>query len=592
MISTEGDIVLAYNGEIYNHGDLRAELNALGHTYRSRTDTETVLHAYEAWGLGALHRFNGMFALALLDRRSGELVLAVDRRGIKPLYYAQVGRTLIFASELKALLRARLVPSLVDPTALWLFLCLGFVPAPHCIAVGVRKLKPGEILRFRDGDVTLTSFDPPRRTPDRLPPQVARERLREALDAAVRRQLAADVPVGAFLSGGIDSTLLVALAQQHSWRALHTFSVGYLAASGRITRAAYNDDLMHARQVAERLGTVHHEALVSADDGFGTLLADLVEQLDEPMVEPALVSTHALAQRARSEGVPVVLTGDGADELFGGYPRYFAAQRLALYERLPGLKPMVPLLAGLSKLHALGKSLRQLQFLLGRTRVQQYLTFSTIFSPDQALELIHPELRAAVETLALEQVVSDAMPAAGSLADGMAETDLRLWVAQHFNPRLDRMTMRHSVEARVPFQDDEVVQAAWAVVLSERTRRSRPKAILVEAFRELLPDAVLRRPKRHFQAPRDRWLPLVLNNVLHRVVEEQGVPGAVFTPAAFQEQLRLRGSATPGGSLSTWALVIAAVWTRRLRERSSELLLRPRSSETASIRELAGEPLG
>ncbi|MGH2370609.1 MAG: asparagine synthase (glutamine-hydrolyzing), partial [Chloroflexota bacterium] len=561
MTSACSDLVLAYNGEIYNHEALRAELEAKGHRYRSRTDTETVLHAYEEWGTDAFRRFNGMFAFAVFDRRSGELVLARDRRGIKPLYYGVQPDRLVFASEMKALLESGAVDAAVDPTALWLFLCLGFVPSPHALCAGVRKLEPGHYLRLKDGAVTVRRFAGQDPIPEPLGGPAAAETLRQALDGAVRRQLMSDVPVGAFLSGGIDSTVIVALAQRYHPKALHTFSIGYLGANGRVAPAAYNDDLAYARQVSEEVGTVHHEVLLDPRADLSALVADLVAQLDEPLVEPVFVSTHFLAQLARAQGVPVVLTGDGADELFGGYRRYAAARRLARYERLPGVERLVPALAAVVKAGAAGENLRGLQRLLGQTPVEQYLTFSTIYQPDQALALLRPELRSGVDTAALARVAADAMPSAGTLADRMAAADLQLWLGEHFNPRLDRITMRHSVEARVPYQDDAVVQAALAVPFGQRTHPSRPKALLLDACGDLIPESVRTRPKRHYQAPSDDWLRVGLGAALAAANDAQDGVSGIFDPASFRASLAT-GDGAPGSGHRRWALLIASLWGR------------------------------
>jgi asparagine synthase (glutamine-hydrolysing) len=389
------------------------------------------------------------------------------------------------------------------------------------------------------------------------------EALREALEGAVRRQLMADVPVGAFLSGGLDSTILVALAQRYHPTALHTFSIGYLGADGRLAAEAYNDDLAYARLVSEDIGTVHHEVVIDARAGLAPLVENLVAQLDEPLVEPVFVSTHFLAQLARAHGVPVVLTGDGADELFGGYRRYAAARRLARYERLPGIERLVPSLATLITRGTAGANLRGLRRLLGRPPLEQYLTFSTIYEPHRALELLRPEWRAGVDTGALERVAAAALPPGEALAERMAGADLRLWLGEHFNPRLDRITMRHSVEARVPYQDDAVVRAALSVPFGRRSPPGRPKGLLVDACRDVVPKAVLNRPKRHFQAPSDRWLETGLSETIAAVCEEQRGAGGLFAPGLFETCLATGGSDAPGAGHRRWALVIAALWARR-----------------------------
>jgi asparagine synthase (glutamine-hydrolysing) len=567
MSNEEGDTWIVYNGELYNHADLRRELEAKGHRYRSFTDTETILHAYEAWGTDAFARFNGMFAFALYDQKSSSLFLARDRRAIKPLYYRWDGHSLVFASELKALLKAGVVRADVDPTALWLFLCMGYVPSPHSILAGVHKLEPGYFLELRDGKMRLERFAPPdRQAAGVYDEHEAASLVRESLEQAVRRQLMSDVPIGVFLSGGLDSTIVASLASRHMASPLHTFSIGYAGAPGaEEIDSRYTDDFYFARQIAESLGSVHHEIVIENNSTLTDLFVRLVFQLDEPMVEPAFMSTHYLSKLARESGVPVILTGDGADELFGGYDRYFAAQRLAMYKKIPGLRWTLPVIETVGGPLQIARNAGELKYLLDNPAVtESYIRFSSIYRPDQALTLLAPDVRTRVDTHALNRLVEAALGAPGAFVDQMAHADLVLWVGEHFNPRLDRISMLHSVEARVPFQDDVVVDAALSIPTDRKSTNGSRKRLLKQAFADIVPDLALTRPKRSYQAPGAAWLRGGLNEIYRQLVEGDGVLTELFDPAQIRQYSRARDVGSiqnvPGGVFAVSALLIAGLW--------------------------------
>ncbi len=565
MTNETGDLWLAYNGEIYNHQQLRRELERRGHRYRSGTDTETVIHAYEEWGADAFRRFNGMFACALYDQRDERLILARDRRSIKPLYYVWDGESLAFASELKVLLGAGLARPETDPTALWLYLCLGYVPSPYTFVTGVRKLEPGHLLELHRGALRLTPFA----TPDHQPGALADEHeavraVREALEGAVRRQLMSDVPVGVFLSGGLDSTIVASLAARYQKDALHTFSVGYANERGEIEQSSYNDDFFTARAVARDLGTIHHEVTVHNNADLTGLFEQLVYQLDEPMVEPVFTATHVLSQAARSHGVPVVLTGDGADEIFGGYNRYFSARRLAMYRRLPGLRWALPIVESVGGSHEIAHSARELRHLLRSTSdIDGYIRFSSIYHPEQALRLLAPAARAEVDVTALSSIVRAALGPQAPFADQMAHADLVLWVGEHFNPRLDRISMLHSVEARVPFQDDEVVRVGLAIPSHLKSSSHNRKGLLKAAFADCVPARALTRPKRSFKAPGGDWLQGGLRAQLAELVAGDHHLVDLLDQDQVRHHAANMGADTPGQFFAAVALLAAELWTRQ-----------------------------
>jgi asparagine synthase (glutamine-hydrolysing) len=563
MANEAGDVWTVYNGELYNHAELRRELEAKGHRYCSRTDTETVLHAYEEWGTDAFARFNGMFAFALYDQKSNSLILARDRRGIKPLYYSWDGHTLAFASELKALIQAHPVRPDIDPTGLWLFLCMGYIPSPYSVLAGVNKLEPGHYLELRNGSLRIVRFAPEAMPLHHLPDERdATGLVREAVEQAVQRQLMSDVPVGVFLSGGLDSTIVATLASRYHREPLHTFSVGYAAAEGAAEiDARYNDDFFYARQIAQTLGTVHHEVVIENSRKLPDLFAQLTFQLDEPMVEPVFLSTHYLSQLARQCGVPVVLTGDGADELFGGYDRYFAAQRLALYRQIPGLRWMLPFIEIMGGTREIARNAHELKYLLDNPpAIQSYIRFSSIYHPDQALELLAPDVRACVDTEALTRLVGASLGPPAPFVDQMAHADLVLWVGEHFNPRLDRISMLHAVEARVPFQDDAVVEVALSIPADRKSTNGSRKGLLKGAFADIIPDQARARPKRSYQAPGAAWLQGGLNDTLRQLEGGNNHLADLFDPAQVSYYTNTWGKGTPGKVLAVSALLIAELW--------------------------------
>ena len=566
MTNENDDVWIVYNGELYNHVDLRRELEAEGYRYRSRSDTETVLHAYEQWGTEAFARFNGMFAFALYDRRSASVILARDKRAIKPLYYFWDGRTLAFASELKALLKTGLLHTDIDPTALWLFLCLGYVPSPYSITARVHKLEPGHYLQLQHGNLNLRRFATDRICTEAGCDKVeAAQRVRQGLEDAVQRQLMSDVPVGVFLSGGLDSTIVATLARRYHSGPLHTFSIGY--ANGHHAAQMdprYNNDLLWARRTAEALRTIHHEVIVQNDAALMDLFPQVVFQLDEPMVEPVFVSTHFLSQLARQNGVPVILTGDGGDELFGGYDRYFIAQRLSRYEQLPGLEWALPLVGKLARNRPIAHSALALQQLLRNpSAAAKYLYLSCIHRPDQALQLLAPDIAAEVDREALVRLVDTALGREASFVDQVARADLIYWVGEHFNPRLDRISMLHSVEARVPFQDDVVVDTALSLPMQDKSTPRARKHLLKRAFADLIPEPIRSHPKRAFQAPGAAWLEGGLAATTDQLTDGQWDRAGLFNSQLVRHHVLNHGKDAPGNIFAVWALLIAELWVRQ-----------------------------
>jgi asparagine synthase (glutamine-hydrolysing) len=497
---------IVYNGELYNFQDIRPILEGRGHRFTTRTDTEVILHAHEEWGAECLRRFNGMFAFAIWDNRSRTLFLARDRIGEKPLYYYLDGRRLVFASEIKAILADPTILRALNPRGLDTFLTFGYSIAPETAYRDIRKLSPGHYLEVREGQVRIGRYwevgDEPQLNDDAAPAGQAdfEDRIVELLDDSVRRRLVADVPVGAFLSGGVDSSAVTALMRRHATERPKTFSVGFGIGG--------YDELADARRVAEHLGTDHHELEVRDADLVG-ILRTLVYHYDEPFGDPAGFPLYLLSRFAR-EHVKVVLTGDGGDELFGGYRRYAADQLAPLYQRLGASvgRTVVPAMVDrLPRLRRLKQAVRTLPI---EDPARRYVSWLTVFGRDLQADLLSPDLRRSV---------LDHDPAAphaahygrlnGHLAadhlNRLMYVDLKTLLADAYMEKTDKATMACSLEARLPMLDHRLVELSFEIPSSYKIRGLSTKRIFKRAVRDLVPESVRRKRKHGFEVPLDPW---------------------------------------------------------------------------------------
>ncbi len=567
MATEDGDVLLVYNGEVYNFAELRDELAAAGHRFRSRSDTETVLRAYRAWGLDALPRLQGMFGFAIFDRRAGRVVVARDRMGIKPLYYYWDGSTLCFASELKALLLDPSIPRRVDREALDLYLTVGYVPSPHSLLERVRKLEPGDALIVTEDGLTRHTFatwQPAAGVAGGSREELV-ARVRQGVERAVRRQLVSDVPVGLLLSGGIDSSIVAAVAAANSDRPLHTFSAAY-ASPDRADEAvaAYNEDHQYAAQLAGQLGCIHHDVLVKTERCWEEELPRLAAALDEPIFEPVYLTLHLLCAAAQEQGVRVLLTGDGADELFCGYgARYAMPARARKYQRLPLARAVAGAAARWAPSAALQRQAGGIhRTLSARNAAQRYLAYSQVFPTAERAALLGDPGLGRGESLA-ERVVAVAMrPAADrDFTQALAFTDLRLWVRDIWNPRLDRISMMYSIEARVPFQDEELLDQFGWIAPELNLVGTVGKQLLRQAFADRLPSAVLQRAKRPFMAPGVHWVRSGLGSYARELLAPARLRRFGLLDATAAERVLKR--AVREGEARTfevWALLSLQLW--------------------------------
>jgi asparagine synthase (glutamine-hydrolysing) len=520
MTNEDGTVRLVLNGEIYNHASLRCELEASGHRFRSRSDTEALVHAWEEWGPGCLDRLNGMFAFAVWDGRRRQLFLARDRLGIKPLYVWQGPEGVVFGSELKAVIAAPWVPLAWDVEAVDDFLTYEYVPAPRTIVVGVHKLLAGSWLLFDaatpDATVrprrfwTLENSEPA----SGLNPDDAADGLRHHLRRSVRRRLMADVPLGAFLSGGIDSSIIVALMSQETPGRVRTFSLGFQDRS--------YDELEHARAVARHFDTTHSEDLVTPD--IVSLADRLARFYDEPFADVSAFPTYLISTQARRE-VTVALSGDGGDELFAGYDHYRAhrwARRLAwasgrwgwrAVDRLLEWAPPSPSKKGpLNKAKRFAEGLR-------RSADLEHARWLVFWDMTERRSLYTPAAWTAIcgrdPFLHYRDLLAEATTQGFSGLQRQLYADVRGYLADDILTKVDRASMAASLEVRVPFLDHELVEYAMTLPDAWKLRGGRTKWILRRAFEGILPRSTLRRGKEGFSMPMKNWLRGPLQPLLH-----------------------------------------------------------------------------
>jgi asparagine synthase (glutamine-hydrolysing) len=530
--SNETDsIQLVANGEIYNFPALRAELEGLGHTFRSRSDIEVLVHAYEAWGEAFLTRLRGMFALALWDGRSRTLLAARDRAGEKPLYWTQTPRGLLLASEVKALLVRPEVGRELDHEAIDQFLTYEYVLAPRTILRGIHKLPAAHYLIYRDGAVSVHRYWDAASV--RVRPwsdDEAAHAIREALRRATVSQMMADVPLGAFLSGGIDSSTIAAFMSDASMQPVNTFSIGF-------DDGTYNE-LPYAREVATRFQTNHRERMVSP--GIEDLFEKLIVHLDEPFADVSLFPTYLVSQLAR-EHVTVVLSGDGGDELFGGYDAYQAqaiATRFAWMGEslLPAAAAVAAALPPTDKKKGLVNKFKR--FTLGAAHAPEDLghyRWMVYLSARQKRRLYAPALQEALAASDVYAPVRSALRrfAADDLLNRQLYADLSLYLADDILVKVDRMSMATSLETRAPFLDADVMDLAFSMPGHLKIRNGDRKWVLKRAMRGILPDAILTRRKEGFSIPMKNWLRRELQPLMRSLLSPERVAArGLVEPAA------------------------------------------------------------
>lgn len=558
IANEDNTVVVAFNGEIYNYRELRDRLLAAGHTLRTASDTEVLVHLYEEHGDDLLHHLRGMFGFALWDARRQRLLVARDRLGIKPLYWADDGRRLVFGSEIKALLRHPGISAAVDHDALADFLLLKYVPAPATLFAGIQALPPGHLMTCDRGGVRIRrwwelSFAP---ADPKLTEAEATARLRELLEDAVRSHLVADVPFGAFLSGGVDSSTVVALMSQSLRDPVRTFAVGFTGPGAEVS------ELPYARLVAERYGTDHHEILLGPAD-FVELAEKVVWHLDQPIGDLACVPNHMVAVLARRH-VKMVLTGEGGDELFAGYARYAGDRLSPLTSRLPGpareqLRRLALRSPGLTRpriaLYALSQA----------DEAARLATWFPLMSPEARAELADGPLRAAVARSIPGGLFADALARtdASDRLNRMLAVDTELWLPDDLLARGDKTSMAASLEARVPLLDHHLVEFAAGLPARFKLKGTRRKHLLKAAAADLLPAPILSRAKKGFPVPIGEWLrgdarDFCRDLLAPDVVRRRGLLDADAVARLLDQHESLAADHSP----VLWALISLELWQR------------------------------
>jgi asparagine synthase (glutamine-hydrolysing) len=549
----DGRVQIVFNGEIYNYQQLQVDLERRGHRFRTRSDTEAIVHGYETFGARIVERLDGMFAFAIWDAARQRLFLARDRAGIKPLYYAHRNGWFAFASEIQPLLQLPWVSRQVDPGSLDAYLARGYVTAPRTMFRDVHKLPAAHTLTVDDSGVRAARYwsaTPMAAPADDL--EGLTTALAEELDRSVRMHLVSDVPLGAFLSGGLDSSILVGLMRRHCTGRLKTFSVGVSAGDGL-------DESMYARAVARHFDTEHHELELAAEDMPELTLA-AGAFFDEPVSDPAAVPTYLLAKLAR-ESVTVVLGGEGADETWGGYDVFRKAQMVANYRRVPGWLRRGVTDPVLVRLPRSGSGRR----LVAASRQPDYVAQLQHFAPELRRTLYTQDGNAAVAAAPVDDAAGsgpalDADDPFGSVTRDLLETHL----AERLLVKVDRMTMAHSLEARVPYLDHHLIALACAVPARWKVRGRTRKYLLRRAFRDTLPPSILNRPKHPFDLPCASWLRSTLAPIVNDLFADPRL--SAFVDAGRVGDLwRQHGERHANHATQIWALMTLELWARAVR---------------------------
>jgi asparagine synthase (glutamine-hydrolysing) len=560
LSNADGTLWLVANGEIYNFRELRRDLESRGHRFKTGSDCETILHLYAEHGDGCVRHLNGMFAFALWDARRRRLLVARDRLGIKPLYLHMDAKRIVFASEAKAILALPGVHGEVDLSALDSYVSLGYVPAPQSIFSGIEKLPPATLLVAEGGEVSRTRYW-------RMPESVERgvsqaewaERLRARLAESVRMQTVSDVPIGAFLSGGLDSSSVVAYMAAASDRPVNTYAIGF---TGGEAEAFYNE-LPYARRVAEHFGTAHHEILVRPD--VVQLLPHLLWHMDEPVADTALVTTYLVSEFARRE-VTVILSGVGGDELFGGYRRYLGNHYQAYFDRLPawmrraaaGLGERLPSdrhSAALNLLR-LAKGFLSAADLPFEERYRAYVQVFPRAAADRLLTVNGHNRRDALDE-AFRQATSD------DALNRMFAVDAETQLPDDLLLLTDKMSMAVSLECRVPLLDHELVELAARIPEEVKIRGGELKHAMKTAVSDVLPKDILDRKKRGFGTPMGAWLKGELAPVLRALLSPRAVAArGFFRHAEIDALVRAHEANRIDGTDRLLALLNFEIWSR------------------------------
>jgi asparagine synthase (glutamine-hydrolysing) len=554
MHSDDHDVTLVFNGEVYNHAELRTELESLGHRFDSHCDTEVVLRGFLEWDTRCFQKLRGMFAFALWTQSRRRLILVRDRMGIKPLYIHLRGRDIYFGSELKALFVHPEIDRNICFEGLNRYLSLNYVPGPYTLIEGIRKLQPGTFLEWHDGSVQVEPYWNLQFQPDEsITLDDAKDQLDRLLRESVRENLISDVPLGIWASGGVDSSTVLHYASEQSTSRLKTFSVSF--------RGRSFDESRYFREMADRYQTDHHEFDLNSDESLVDAIEDIVYYSDEPSADAGALPVWFLSRMSRSQ-VTVALSGEGADEVFGGYNTYLADLYARILRRVPaGMRRLALRLARTIPVSdtKIGLDYKINRLLMGSFLQdgEAHLFWNGTFTQEEKRRLLSNSSPEAYD-----------IPAAQALGIGYVNRFLWLdqicYLTDDILYKCDRMSMAHSLEVRPPFLDHRIVEFAARLPESFKIRRGRLKFLLKEVMRDKLPDAILDRPKEGFDIPAHHWLrttlkPLLMETLNRRTIEQNGLFRWPEIDALISAHLERRANL----GYHLWGLLVLFLWIRR-----------------------------
>ena len=567
IYSEDGSVVVVLNGEIYNFRELREELRARGHRFATEGDTEVIVHLYEEHGVDCVRHLHGMFAFAIWDKRRHRLLLARDRIGKKPLFYTIGQGGVCFSSELRSLMEDHDIPRVVDPRAVDCFLASGYVPSPLSIFKDVRKLPPAHTLVLEDGKVSIDRYwrlDFSRKL-EVADPRELHEPIREHLSAATRRRMIADVPLGAFLSGGIDSSAVVGAMAQESSAPVKTFSIGF--------ESEAFDELQYARQIAELFGTEHTEFVVRPD--AIEIVPKIVRHYGEPFADPSAIPCFYLSELTRSQ-VTVALNGDGGDEAFGGYTRYVANRLGARLDRIPApLRRAIAAQAGRldgGDIASFSNKARRLMEGLPLGPLGRYEQYMARLDTAGRSRLYTDEFAAVVASSPDPEIIARAWRDASGddVIDVMLEVESNTFLPGDLIPKIDIATMAYALEARSPLLDHQVLEFAASIPAELKVHGREKKWIFREALRGWIPDDILDRPKQGFTVPIGEWFRNDLRGMVRDVLlDPNTLDRGYFRPDTVRSMLDRQAAGADVENMPLWSLFMFELWHREFVDRAS-----------------------
>src|SRR5450432_1138250 len=558
FVSDDGDTAIAFNGEIYNHREIRRELEERGHRFHSSCDTETVLHAFLEWDTACFSRMRGMFAVALWTESRQRLVLVRDRMGIKPLYYYQHGDDVFFGSELKAILEHPEVPRQMDLAALDAFLSVNYVPGPQTLIAGIKKLRPGHFLEWRKGQVWMEPWwKLPAAEKRRWSMDAAKEELDRLLDESVREHLVSDVPLGVWASGGLDSSAILHYAARHSSKRLKTFSVSF---QGRGF-----DESQYFREIARVYDTDHHEFDLNPDVELQSAIEDFAYYSDEPSADAGALPVWFLSRMSRRH-VTVALSGEGADELFGGYLTYQADRLVRPFRRLAPTALRRLMRGALDRYMPVSDDKISLEYKLKRWLEgsqlepdEAHFFWNGTFSPEQLAQI-----RPGTNGSGLRRLVDELRMGAHGVLQRYLTVDQSYYLPDDILYKTDRMSMAHSLEVRPPFLDHRIVEFAASLPQRHKIHGTKQKHVLRELMRGKLPEMVLTRKKTGFDIPTHDWFRGTLRGLLMDTLTPDAIAATgIFDARAIQALIRDHMERRTNAGYHLWGLLTLFLWMRR-----------------------------